>query len=663
MKKRILSFVLALAIVLPSAVIPAFAASSGQMTKQKETEHFVFAAMDQDKNAVEDLAKALEDCYERVTIDLKKAPTDKTIVEVYPDLASYHRAIGQPNAPDWSVGQYSLNDKRIRMVSPNNPGSSHDYEGVLEVAVHEYVHRIVDLYGNQPSYLHEGVASYEAGQKGNVAIVLSDYRSNKLPKVAALNSFNTTSGDDRVYVYGYAYIDFVVRNFGFDKVIALLEGKSRTTTLGKSEDELNKMWYVYLLNGYVYPDSLDQVFETEHIIFRFTKQDSAVVKELAERLENKFSKITFDLKKDFGTKTAILIYPDIASFHKGIGKPDADDSNVILSTWNYARIAVVSPQNPGTHYTSDTVIGKLEIDCAFRVPILFEKYTTPLVNGIAAYEFGITGRDSTVQETVNKAVEENKLPNLSELEDLRSIYFSYAYVDFIVQEYGYDGLISLLNGKTLTEVSKLSAQQLNEKWLGFLKNAYTTAPNLDTADSWAQAEITSAVNKGFVPTELQNNYKSVISREQFCQMAVMYLEYATGKEIGTILSEKGLAIDSDAFADTKNEYILAAYALGITNGSGKNEAGADVFAPKGSITREMAATMLTRLSKVLGKDTENAVDAGYTDINEASNWAVNSINFCYANSVMNGTSQTPLKFSPKETYTIQQSIATFDRMK
>jgi len=66
------------------------------------------------------------------------------------------------------------------------------------------------------------------------------------------------------------------------------------------------------------------------------------------------------------------------------------------------------------------------------------------------------------------------------------------------------------------------------------------------------------VSKGFVPAELQNNYKNVITREQFCQMAVMYLEYATGKEIDKILSEKGLAIDPDVFADTKNEYILAA---------------------------------------------------------------------------------------------------------
>jgi len=444
MKKRILSFVLALAIVLPSAVIPAFAASSGQMTKQKETEHFEFAAMDQDKDAVEDLAKALEDCYERVTADLKKTPTGKTIVEVYPDLASYHRAIGQPNAPDWSVGQYTSSDGRIRMVSPNNPGPSHDYEGMLEVAVHEYVHRIVDLFGRrQPIYLNEGIAAYEAGQGQNVGAFVKDQMpKNKVPSLSLLEKYNSNS--EGLYQYGYAYIHFVTESYGFDKVISLLEGKSRTQVFGKDEQTINREWWDFLANEYVRP---------------------------------------------------------------------------------------------------------------------------------------------------------------------------------------------------------------------------ATAPNIDTADDWAKSEIISAVKKGFVPTELQNNYKNVITREQFCQMAVMYLEYATGKEIDTILSEKGLTIDPDVFVDTKNEYILAAYALGITNGSGKNEAGADVFAPKGSITREMAATMLTRLSKILGKDTENAADAGYTDINEASDWAVNSINFCYANSVMNGTSQTPLKFSPKETYTIQQSIATFDRMK
>ena len=76
----------------------------------------------------------------------------------------------------------------------------------------------------------------------------------------------------------------------------------------------------------------------------------------------------------------------------------------------------------------------------------------------------------------------------------------------------------------------------------------------------------------------------------------------------------------------------------------------------------MAATMLARVSMVLGADTANAPNAGYADIGAAASWARDSINYCFESGVMTGTSTTPLRFSPKDAFTRQQSIATFDRM-
>ena len=304
-------------------------------------------------------------------------------------------------------------------------------------------------------------------------------------------------------------------------------------------------------------------------------------------------------------------------------------------------------------------------------PHLDSKVPSYILWGAAGHEAGITLQDP--KGFVKKAADSGKLPTLADLEKMNqntgAWEYGYLYVEFVAQTLGNknlnDNLASLVKGKSQEAVFGMTSQELEEKWQEFLKDydKQVSAPNLDTADTWAQSEITSAVRKGFVPTDLQNNYKSTITREQFCRMAVMYLEYATGKDIDTILSEKDLTIDEDAFEDTDNKYILAAYVLEITKGTrAPSEGKPGVFDPNGSFNREMAATMLARVSKVLGEDTENAADAGYTDISSASNWAVNSINFCYASGVMKGTSTTPLKFSPKEAYTIQQSIATFDRM-
>lgn len=184
------------------------------------------------------------------------------------------------------------------------------------------------------------------------------------------------------------------------------------------------------------------------------------------------------------------------------------------------------------------------------------------------------------------------------------------------------------------------------------------APNLSTASTWAREGIQAAYEKGFIPAGIQNNYTNVITRQEFCRMAVKWLEYKLGKNIDSILSEKGLSRNQNAFADTSDSDILAAFALGITSGTGNNQ-----FTPDGKFSREQAATMIRNTCKAAGIDLSNTASAGFTDMNTASIWAVDSINFCRNNGIMSGTSSTPLLFSPKGTYTREQSIITFNNIK
>ena len=196
-------------------------------------------------------------------------------------------------------------------------------------------------------------------------------------------------------------------------------------------------------------------------------------------------------------------------------------------------------------------------------------------------------------------------------------------------------------------------------WVGRI-----AAPNLDTASGWAREAIQSGFEKGFIPFDIKNNYSNIITRQEFCRMAVKWLEYATGKDIDTLLAEKGVSRNPNAFDDTSDPDILAACALGITSGTTAPTATVPgKFTPDGQFNREQAATMVRNTVKVYGADVSGCPDAGYTDIGSAANWAVDSINFCYAYNIMTGTNTNPLTFNPQAVFTREQSIITFNNIK
>lgn len=181
------------------------------------------------------------------------------------------------------------------------------------------------------------------------------------------------------------------------------------------------------------------------------------------------------------------------------------------------------------------------------------------------------------------------------------------------------------------------------------------APNLDNADSWAKSGIQSAYAKGFVPDDLLSNYASAITRQQFCRMAVKYVEYATGKSSSEIMKDYGVSIGTNPFTDTSDQDILVAHALGITAGTSET-----TFSPNDSFTREQAATMLRNACKVIGMDVDSTESSGYSDATNIAAWAADGVNFCKVNGIMAGTGNNT--FSPKSKFTRQESIVTFDNL-
>lgn len=178
---------------------------------------------------------------------------------------------------------------------------------------------------------------------------------------------------------------------------------------------------------------------------------------------------------------------------------------------------------------------------------------------------------------------------------------------------------------------------------------------LDSATEWAKTHIVQALEKGFIPEALQGSYSQPITRGEFVTLAVRWLEYKTGKDYETLVAEHGSK--GKTFTDTTDPVILAGANLSITDGVGGGR-----FGTNDTFNREQAAVMLCKVMEVLGQDTKNAADYGFTDILTASGWSQDSINYVSGGRVMSGISTTGKVFSPKGTFSRQESITTFNKM-
>ena len=216
------------------------AEDSNSISFQAETEHFMIYSEDDDAETAVQAAEYMESNYDRITTDLKVEPSEKCDFTVYPDLASFHTAIGYEDAPDWLVGMADGNYS-LRIVSPNNPGPAHSYEDIMSVAVHEFAHIVInELNDDVPTYLNEGTAAYEAGQSSGVAeLVQTTIDNGTFPTIGQLK---TLDGNNGLYQFGYALVDYVVESYGYDKLIEFIETPDIQSVFDMSEDEFSAQW-------------------------------------------------------------------------------------------------------------------------------------------------------------------------------------------------------------------------------------------------------------------------------------------------------------------------------------------------------------------------------------------------------------------------------------
>jgi hypothetical protein len=224
---------------------------SNTLTLKKESEHFEFYSTDKDKEALNDLEKALEDNYDRISEDLGVKLENKIKVNIYPDIKYFHNEIGMSEAEDWLVGL--AKNGEIFMVSPLNHGNVHNYDSLMKVIVHEYTHILVGEINNYTDiYINEGIAVVESKQisdSGMKEYLKYAASSSKLPSIDDMK--NNYSNLEQPYAESGGFVDFLLNKYGYENVIAIIKepGKIEYIT-EKSKDVLEEDWIKYILENY-----------------------------------------------------------------------------------------------------------------------------------------------------------------------------------------------------------------------------------------------------------------------------------------------------------------------------------------------------------------------------------------------------------------------------
>lgn len=268
---------------------------------------------------------------------------------------------------------------------------------------------------------------------------------------------------------------------------------------------------------------------------------------------------------------------------------------------------------------------------------------------------GITGEGVTIS---SKVIIENVLNTVNELE-LKD------YEENIQGGFAYEVIFGLSDNSSIhyncsagTEINGRRYEALDDTEVRkCLEHYYNLYKSINSSE-WATDIIAEAVNLGIINEDNSWNFPSSICREDFCNIAVRMIESA-GIILPTENPQRPLGIK-----DTDNINVLKLYKSGVILGKEHHKTGI-TFAPSDFITREEAATILYRIIRYcfwfdMPQSAYNESVSFYSDKDMISDWAFEAVFYLKELGIMLGTSDN--EFSPKGSYTVEQTVATMVRL-
>lgn len=172
--------------------------------------------------------------------------------------------------------------------------------------------------------------------------------------------------------------------------------------------------------------------------------------------------------------------------------------------------------------------------------------------------------------------------------------------------------------------------------------------------SWAAPLVNKADELNIIPVDLKN-YQNQISRREFCYIVNNYFLFLLNLSHDEYLSKMGIDINKFNYTDTDDYQVRFASAVGIINGVGGSR-----FNPEGTLTREEAATILSRLRLKINSKPCSYTPTPFVDRKDISGWALEFVDMMSEEKVIVGYPDGT--FRPKDKLTVEQSIVLTMRL-
>ena len=220
----------------------------GKNYEHFETKHFDVIYPKDSKEQCEQVLKKLEESYDKVTNDLKVKVDKKTKIKLFKTKDDFHKSIGcyGTSLSNWVNG--TGGDGFIKTHLELTP------ERIKQILVHEFTHIAVENInkGHIPFIFNDGIATYEANQtwlKENFEKHLNEYIESGKQLPTQPDWLIKYPQSPTGYELAYSFTEFIVKNYGYDKMIELLKTDYQNNKFDfESVNEIYSKWKTSVLN-------------------------------------------------------------------------------------------------------------------------------------------------------------------------------------------------------------------------------------------------------------------------------------------------------------------------------------------------------------------------------------------------------------------------------
>lgn len=144
---------------------------------------------------------------------------------------------------DWYIGDNI--GTNVILTSPANPGKVHDYDNNKYAVLHEIVHAYVSVINSKVElWLTEGTALYLSNGEPFERDILNYCNIPTYEQTCTGNpiEFSNCGG----YTFAHTYIEYIEKNYGWDKVLELIKTQDYEGCFGKSKRDIYDEWVEFI---------------------------------------------------------------------------------------------------------------------------------------------------------------------------------------------------------------------------------------------------------------------------------------------------------------------------------------------------------------------------------------------------------------------------------